>query len=71
VFIRLLFLWLIGCGILLTGALTYSELAELFLSGGCAYVYLKEAFGKRFAFLYVWSLLTVITSDSAAAIVFT
>jgi basic amino acid/polyamine antiporter, APA family len=62
--------WLIGGGIVLTGALTYSELAGLFPSAGGVYVYLKEAFGKRFAFLYGWSVLTVITSGSVAAIAF-
>ena len=62
--------WLIGGGIVLTGALTYSELAGLFPGAGGVYVYLKEAFGKRFAFLYGWSVLTVITSGSVAAIAF-
>lgn len=62
--------WLIGGGIVLAGALTYSELAGLFPGAGGVYVYLKEAFGKRFAFLYGWSVLTVITSGSIAAIAF-
>jgi basic amino acid/polyamine antiporter, APA family len=66
----ILFAWLIGGGIVLTGALTYSELAGLFPGAGGVYVYLKEAFGKRFAFLYGWSVLTVITSGSVAAIAF-
>jgi basic amino acid/polyamine antiporter, APA family len=62
--------WLIGGGIVLTGALSYSELAGLFPGAGGVYVYLKEAFGKRTAFLYGWSVLTVITSGSVAAIAF-
>jgi APA family basic amino acid/polyamine antiporter len=68
--IYILLAWLIGGGIVLTGALTYSELAGLFPGAGGVYVYLKEAFGKRFAFLYGWSVLTVITSGSVAAIAF-
>jgi len=68
--VYILLAWLIGGGIVLTGALTYSELAGLFPGAGGVYVYLKEAFGKRFAFLYGWSVLTVITSGSVAAIAF-
>lgn len=60
--------WVIGGIIVLTGALCYSELSGLFPGAGGVYVYLKEAFGKRMAFLYGWSVLTVITSGSIAAI---
>ena len=66
----MLLAWLIGGGIVLAGALSYSELAGLFPGAGGVYVYLKEAFGKRTAFLYGWSVLTVITSGSVAAIAF-
>lgn len=66
----ILLAWFVGGVIVLTGALTYSELAGLFPSAGGVYVYLKEAYGRRFAFLYGWSVLTVITSGSIAAITY-
>ncbi len=65
----ILLAWFIGGCIAMTGALSFSELAGLFPSAGGVYVYLKECFGKRLAFLYGWSVLTVITSGSIAALV--
>jgi Amino acid transporters len=65
----ILLAWFIGGLIALAGALSYSELAGLFPKAGGIYVYLKECYGKRIAFLYGWSVLTVITSGSIAALV--
>lgn len=65
----ILLAWLIGGCVALTGALSFSELAGLFPKAGGVYVYLKECYGKRVAFLYGWSILTVITSGSIAALV--
>lgn len=60
--------WIIGGFIAVSGALTYGELAGMFPKAGGIYIYLKEAFGKRIAFLYGWSVLTAITSGAIAAL---
>ncbi|MGA0097093.1 MAG: APC family permease [Bacilli bacterium] len=43
--------WLVGGIITLFSALTYAELGTLFPKTGGYYVYLRKAYGKRFAFL--------------------
>src|SRR5580692_5302699 len=50
----LLAVWLIIGAMTLSGALCYGELAGRFPSAGGAYVYLRESFGPRIAFLYGW-----------------
>ena len=50
----LLLVWLIMALMALCGALCYGELAARFPAAGGAYVYLREAFGERTAFLYGW-----------------
>ena len=62
------FAWIIGGVITLCGAIIYAELAKLFKGSGGVYLYLKEVYGKFVAFLYGWSILTVITSGAIAAI---
>lgn len=66
---HILWAWLIGGGVAFCGALTYSELVGLFPKAGGIYVFLKETYGKRMAFLYGWVVLSVITSGSIAALV--
>jgi APA family basic amino acid/polyamine antiporter len=60
--------WLIGGIVALTGALTFAELGALFPEAGGVYAYLQIGFGKMTAFLYGWSILTVITSGAIAAL---
>lgn len=60
--------WLIGGIVALTGALTFAELGALFPEAGGVYAYLQKGFGKMTAFLYGWSILTVITSGAIAAL---
>ncbi len=56
----LLVIWL-GIGAMtLSGALCFGELAARFPQAGGSYVYLREAFGKRIAFLYGWMVLLVL-----------
>lgn len=64
----ILLVWALGGIITLTGALTFAELAALFPQAGGVYVYLKEAFGELFGFLYGWAYLLVITSGANAAL---
>lgn len=50
------------------GALCYSELAVRFPQAGGEYVYLREGYGKRVAFLYGWMSAAVIDPGLAAAL---
>jgi basic amino acid/polyamine antiporter, APA family len=50
------------------GALCYSELAVRFPEAGGTYVYLREAYGERMAFLYGWMCAAVLDPGLAAAL---
>jgi APA family basic amino acid/polyamine antiporter len=65
---QVLFVWLIGGIVALTGALSFGELASRFPGTGGVYIYLREAYGELVAFLYGWCILTVITSGAIAAL---
>ena len=52
--------WIVGGMIGLAGALTFAELGGLFPRTGGQYYVLKRAYGRLPAFLYGWSLMTVI-----------
>src|SRR5512140_3614795 len=59
----------IAAGLLsLIGALTFAELGGRFPGTGGQYVYLREAFGPRIAFLFGWTLFLVIQAGSIAAV---
>jgi APA family basic amino acid/polyamine antiporter len=64
----ILLVWALGGLITLTGALTFAELGSMFPQAGGVYVYLKEAYGELFGFLYGWAYLLVITSGANAAL---
>jgi basic amino acid/polyamine antiporter, APA family len=63
-----LFLWLFGGIIALTGALTFSELGSMFPKAGGVYVYLREAYGDLVGFLYGWVILLVVNTGAIAAL---
>src|ERR1700729_1237065 len=66
-----LLLTAIWCGmglIAMCGALCYSELAVRFPHAGGEYVYLREGFGGRIAFLYGWMSAAVMDPGLAAAL---
>jgi APA family basic amino acid/polyamine antiporter len=63
----LLIVWLAVGAMTLSGALCYGELAGRFPSAGGAYVYLRESFGSRTAFLYGWMCLLVLDPGLTAA----
>jgi len=63
----LLVVWLAVGAMTLSGALCYGELAGRFPSAGGAYVYLRECFGPRTAFLYGWMCLLVLDPGLTAA----
>lgn len=63
-----LIVWLIGGLIALTGALTFAELGSMFPKAGGVYVFLKEAYGDFWGFLYGWAILLVINTGALAAL---
>jgi APA family basic amino acid/polyamine antiporter len=63
----LLIVWLAVGSMTLSGALCYGELAGRFPTAGGAYVYLRESFGPRTAFLYGWMCLLVLDPGLTAA----
>lgn len=64
----LIVVWLISGFITLTAALSYGELSGMFPHAGGQYVYLREAFGKLYGFLYGWSFFAVIQTGTIAAV---
>src|SRR5205823_4100114 len=60
--------WLVMGAMALCGALCYGELAARFPEAGGGYVYLREAFGKRLAFLYGWKCALVMDPGITAAL---
>ena len=60
--------WVLGAVISLFGALTLAELATLHPRSGGIYVFLREAFGPRVAFLFGWTQLVLIRPSALGAI---
>lgn len=64
----LLVVWAVCGGMALAGALAYGELAARYPEAGGGYVYLREAFGSRVAFLYGWKCCLVMDPGITAAL---
>ena len=60
--------WLVTAVMTLIGALSYGELAAMMPKAGGQYVYLREALGPMWGFLYGWTLFLVIQSGTIAAV---
>lgn len=60
--------WLISGLMTVAAAITYGELAAMMPKAGGQYVYLREAFGPLFGFLYGWTLFLVIQTGTHAAV---
>ncbi|MBI3510951.1 MAG: amino acid permease [Bacteroidetes bacterium] len=60
--------WLITGAITLAAALSYGELAGMMPDAGGQYVYIRRAWGKLPAFLYGWTVFTVIQTGVIAAV---
>jgi APA family basic amino acid/polyamine antiporter len=60
--------WLLMGGMALAGALCYGELAARYPEAGGGYVYLRETYGRRLAFLYGWKCLLVMDPGITAAL---
>jgi amino acid transporter len=64
----LLAVWVAGGLFALCGALTLAEISGAFPQTGGIYVFLREAWGRRAAFLFGWSELVIIRAASYGAI---
>jgi len=60
--------WVFGGLLSLCGALSYAELAAAMPEAGGEYVYLREAYGPLWGFLYGWTQMFVAKSGSIASL---
>src|SRR5580700_5276921 len=64
----LLLIWVLTGVITIMGALSYAELAAMMPHAGGQYVYLREAYGPLWGFLYGWTCFLVIQTGFIAAV---
>jgi APA family basic amino acid/polyamine antiporter len=64
----LIMTWFVTAAITLIAALSYGELAAAMPHAGGQYVYLREAFGPVFGFLFGWTMFMVIQTGTIAAV---
>ncbi len=60
--------WLVTAAMTIIAALSYGELAAMMPHAGGQYVYLREALGPLWGFLYGWTLFLVIQTGTIAAV---
>ncbi|MHB1022078.1 MAG: APC family permease [Acidobacteriaceae bacterium] len=60
--------WLVTALMTIIGALSYGELAAMMPKAGGQYIYLREALGPLWGFLYGWTLFLVIQTGTIAAV---
>jgi amino acid transporter len=60
--------WVLGGFLVLLGALAYAEVAVLYPRAGGNYVFLREAYGRLFGFLWGWVEFWIIRTASLAAL---
>jgi basic amino acid/polyamine antiporter, APA family len=60
--------WLVTGFLTIVAALSYGELAAMMPRAGGQYVYLREALGPLWGFLYGWTLFLVIQTGTIAAV---
>ena len=63
-----LLVWAVMGAMAICGALCYGALAARYPQAGGGYVYLREAYGPRVAFLYGWKCLLVMDPGITAAL---
>ena len=64
----LLLTWVIAGLLTITGALCCAELATMMPRAGGVYVFLREAYGPAFGFLFGWTLFLVVQTGTIAAV---
>ncbi len=60
--------WLVTAAMTMIGALSYGEMAAMMPRAGGQYVFLREALGPMWGFLYGWTLFVVIQCGTLAAV---
>lgn len=65
---RVIAVWIVAGLLSLAGALTYAELAAIWPRAGGEYVFIREAYNPRLAFLYGWMRFFVASAGSLAAL---
>jgi APA family basic amino acid/polyamine antiporter len=60
--------WVVGGLLSLAGALSYAELAAALPEAGGEYVFLREAYGPLWGFIYSWTQMWVAKSGSIATL---
>lgn len=64
----ILLAWIVGGLLTLAGALTFAELGAAMPEAGGQYVYLREAYGPLFGFLFGWIVFLVYMTGGIAAL---
>src|SRR6266704_1192418 len=64
----LLVVWTVTGALTVTAALSYGELAAMMPRAGGQYVYLREAYGRLWGFLYGWTLFLILQTGTIAAV---
>ncbi len=67
----LIVIWLVSGVMTIIGALSFAELAGMLPQAGGQYVFLREAYGPLWAFLYGWTTFLVIQTGFIAAVAVT
>src|SRR5262245_38924015 len=65
---RVILVWVVAGLLSLAGALTYAELAAIWPRAGGEYVFIREAYNSRLAFLFGWMRFFVAGPGSQAAL---
>jgi basic amino acid/polyamine antiporter, APA family len=60
--------WVLTAAMTMIAALSYGELAAMMPRAGGQYVYIREAFGPFWGFLYGWTMFAVIQTGTIAAV---
>jgi APA family basic amino acid/polyamine antiporter len=60
--------WVVGGLLAMAGGLTYAEMGSMFPRSGGLYVFLSEAYGPVWGFLFGWACLLVILTGSVATV---
>jgi APA family basic amino acid/polyamine antiporter len=60
--------WIAGGMLAMAGGLTYAEMGSMFPRSGGLYVFLSEAYGPVWGFLFGWACLLVILTGSVATV---
>src|SRR5437764_2494895 len=60
--------WVVAGLLALAGALTYAELTTMMPRAGGEYVFIREAYGRRWGFLFGWTQFFIARTGSQAAL---